>query len=158
MPKFILKVSAQLDGVGSISVPEDYPWHIFFGCGNCGEKTEKPIVISESDEVEGIRGAMVNLKISCKLCARVNDVKLLPNGHKYTADNSPDWAPLLEMECRGTEPIQVLLADDVPLDIVGLEGFEFDDAFIVDGEFYSYDEKLNTEASVTEFKSRIVKS
>lgn len=157
MPKHILEVCAQLDGVKSISVPQDYPWYVFLSCCNCGEKTQKPVVISESEKVEGIRRAVVNLKISCKLCMRVNEVKLLPADHKYTADQSPEWAPFLEMECRGIEPVQVLLADDVPLDIVGLEGFEFEDAFIADGEFYTYDEKLKTEASVTEFKSRIVK-
>lgn len=157
MPKFTFEISAQLDGVGSIEVPEDYPWHIMLGCGNCGEKTEKAVVIRESDEVEGIRGAKVSLKISCKLCSRVNDVKILPGKGMYTSEDAPEWGALLHLECRGTEPIQVLLADDMPLKIVGMEGFEFDEAFIQDGEFYSYDEKLNAEASITEYKSQIVK-
>lgn len=158
MPKYMLEISAELDGVGSIAVPEDYAWHIVLGCGNCGEKTEKPVVVRSSDRVEGIRGATVNLKISCKLCSRVNDVKILEGKGVYTSDNAPDWAGILKLECRGTEPIEVLLADDEELEIVGLEGFEFDEAFIQDGEFYSYDEKLNTEASITEYKSRIVKA
>lgn len=157
MPKFTFEISAQLDSIRSITTPEDYPWHLILGCGNCGERTEKPVVISTSDVVEGIRGAIVSLKISCKLCARVNDVKILSDKFSYTADNAPGWAQMLQMECRGTEPLEVTLADDVPLKVTGVEGFEFEEAFVADGEFYSYDEKLNTEASITEFKGRIVK-
>lgn len=157
MPKFTMQISAQLDGVSSISVPDDYPWYMRFGCGNCGEKTQKPVVISESDEVEGIRGANVNLKISCKFCGRVSDVRILPTKFKYTAEDSPDWASFLQVECRGNEPIEIGFADDVPLKMEGAEGFEFEEALLEDGEFYSYDEKLNKEASVTEFSMKIVK-
>lgn len=157
MPRFTMEICAELDGIGSITTPQDYPWYILLRCGNCGERTEKPAVIRDSDEVEGIRGAKVSLKITCKLCGRVNDVKILPGKCSYTSDISPEWGPFLHLECRGTEPLEVQLADDEPLKVLGHEGFEFEEAFIEDGEFYSYDEKLNTEASITEYRSRIVK-
>lgn len=157
MPKFKLEISAHLDGVKSISAPPDYPWHIILLCGKCGEKTEKPVVVSDSDQVEGLRGAVVNLRISCKLCKRASDLKILKSQLCYTIEECPEWGALLELECRGSEPLKVLLADDVPLKMEGLEGFVFEDAFIEDDEFFSYDEDLNTEASVTEFTSRIVK-
>lgn len=157
MPKFTFEISAQLENIGSVSTPEDYPWHIVFGCGNCGERTQKPVVISSSDEVEGIRGAIVSLKISCKLCDRVNDVKILSDSFSYTSEDAPEWKPFLQLECRGTEPLYAVLAADVPLQMKGKEGFAFEEAFIADGEFYSYDETLNTEASVTEYKGRFVK-
>lgn len=157
MPKFAIQVSAQLAGVSSFATPEDYPFHLVLGCGSCGERTSKPIVISDDDEVEGIRGAVVNLKISCKLCDRVNDVTLIKGPRIYSVSEAPEFATLLELECRGTEPLELHLADDVPLIIKGLDGFLFEDAFIRDGEFYSYDEKLKTEASITEFKTKVVK-
>jgi Eukaryotic protein of unknown function (DUF866) len=162
MPKFSLQVQAQLSGISSISVPEseesNYPWHILLLCGSCGERSEKPVVVSASDEVEGIRGGNVGLKISCKLCKRVNDLTIIPGESCYTADDSPGWKNFLSLEARGTEPSEIALADDAPLSIKGMEGFEAEDAFILDGEYYGYDEKLGNEMVATEWKMRIVKS
>jgi hypothetical protein len=162
MPKFSVEVQAQLSGISSVSVPKseavDYPWYVALLCGSCGERSEKPVVVSASDEVEGIRGGNVSLKISCKLCKRVNDLTILPGESSYTAEVSPGWKEFLSIEARGTEPTEVALADDVPLSIKGLEGFEAEDAFISDGEFYGYDEKLSAEMVVTEWKMRVVKA
>lgn len=157
MPKFTLEMSAQLDNIASLQTPEDYPWRLQFGCGNCGEKTAKPLVVMSSDLVEGIRGAQVNLKYTCRLCDRVNDIKLLEENIQYEAETAPEWAPILRLECRGTEPLAVEMSDTVPLEIIGVSGFSFEDSILDDGEFYGYDEKEKTEASITEFQTRIVK-
>lgn len=156
MPRCSVEVSAELLNIQSIAAPDDYPWHLFLMCCNCGEKTDKPIVISKNEEVSGIRGASVNLKISCKLCKRVNDMKILPGKHVYTAEDN-GWVQFLQLECRGVEPTELLLADDVPFEITGLQGASIEDGFIEDGEFYSYDESTQTEVSITEFETRIVK-
>lgn len=157
MPKFEVQVSGQFDNVESVSVPEDYPWFINFLCGNCGEKTPKPVVITRSEEVEGVRGGNVNCRMTCKLCSRVSDVKILQDGMTYSESDTPNWAPFLSIECRGNEPKDVMFSDDVPLIIVGTEGFNFEDGFLNDGEFFSWDEKRNVEASITEFHTRIMK-
>lgn len=157
MPKFVLQLSAQLQGVSSFATPSEYPWHVTLGCGNCGEKTGKPVVLSSADHVEGIRGATVNMRITCKLCSRVNDVKVIEEGKPYTSENAPEWGSFVVVECRGLELLDVAFADDVPLTILGAEGFVFEDAFIEDGEFYGYDEKLSAEASITELRTRVVR-
>jgi hypothetical protein len=159
MPKFALQVKAQLQGVGSFSVNDaDYPWHITLRCGSCGEQSEKPVVVSQSDDVEGIRGASVNLKISCKLCKRVNDLTILAGASTYTSEDAPEWRQFLAVEARGTEPVAIEFCEDAPLCMKGDLGFEAEDAFIAGGEYYGYDEKLGKEMVVTEFETRIVKA
>lgn len=139
-------------------MPDDYPWHLQLICGNCGEKPNKPIVIMKNDTVEGIRGASVQLRMTCKLCKRLNDVKIISDAFRYTKDDVPNWSPLLTLECRGIEPTGLTLADDTALDIAGEDGFKFEDAFIEDGEFFGWDDKHNVEASITEFRIRAIKT
>lgn len=158
MPKFVLEVRAQLQGVKSVAVCDDsYPWYFSLRCGSCGEETSKPVVISRSDDVEGIRGSSVGMKISCKLCKRTNDLTILPGSSIYSSSDAPSWKPFLEVEARGTEPIAIELNDEVPLSTLGENGFSAEDVIISDGEFYGYDEDLSQEMSITEFESRIVK-
>jgi Eukaryotic protein of unknown function (DUF866) len=162
MPKFALEVKAQFTGVSSVSVPEkvapDFPWHVHLRCGSCGEESEKPVIVAASDQVEGIRGATVSIKISCKLCARVNDLTILPGKSEYTAADSPGWKPFLFIEARGTEPTKVEFPDNVYLSIKGDEGFEAEEALIDGSEFYGFDEKLATEMEVTDWEMRVVKA
>lgn len=157
----MVEVQGQLKGVKAVSIPREsaaeYPWRLKLRCGSCGEQTEKPVVVSASDETEGIRGATVSLKITCKLCRRVNDLTILPSESVYTFDDCPNWKPFLSLEARGTEPMDVEFADDYNLSVVGEDGFEADGAQIVDGEFYGYDENLSKEMEVTEWKMRVSK-
>lgn len=158
MPKFVLEVRAQLQGVKSVAVNDDnYPWYISLRCGSCGEETAKPAVLSRSDDVEGIRGASVGMKISCKLCKRTNDLTILPGASVYTSADAPSWKPFLEVEARGTEPTAIELNDEVPLSTLGDGGFVAQDVIIADGEFYGYDEDLSQEMSITEFECRVLK-
>lgn len=152
-----VEVSAQLENVSSISTPEEYPWHLKLRCSNCGEVAEKPVVVSASDNVEGIRGASVSVKINCKFCKRVNDLKIVREDFSYTDDMAPAWKPFLQVDCRGVQPVEWTPASDVPLVILGSEGFKCDDSFIEDGEYYGYDENMKTDVAVTELKVRIVK-
>lgn len=158
MPKFNIEASAQFQNIASLTIPEDYSWHISLLCGNCGEKPPKAIVLTFSDTIEGVRGATVHLRMTCKFCGRASDVKILSDQMTYTAEQAPNWTPILLLECRGIEPKEVVLADDEPLIVKGEDGFLFEDALVEDGEFYSYDEKRKVEASITEFKMRIVKN
>lgn len=156
MPKIRLEVSAQLNNITSVKTPEDYPWHISFQCTSCGEKRDRPVVISSSDEVDGIRGAVVTMKLTCKLCSRVNDIKIVREG-EYTEEQSPNWGEFLLLECRGLQPVDWIASEDVPLEITSVNG-PLEDCFLENGEFYGYDEKLAQEATVTEFRTRFKKA
>lgn len=157
MPKFRMDVSAHFENVAAVSIPEGYPWHMVLLCSNCREKTPKPVVVTSSDVVEGVRGAAVNLRITCKLCGRVGDLKILSDQMHYTENMSPEWSPLLKLECRGMEPNCVMLADDVPLSIFGTGGMKFEDGFLEDGEYFGWDENQQVEVSITEFRTRVVR-
>lgn len=157
MPKLSVEVRGELSGVSSIEAPDDYPYHLVIKCRNCEEESRTPVVVCMKDRVEGIRGASVHLKMTCRMCSRTNDMRLreaLP----YTSEDAPAWKTFLKVECRGLEPVRLHLADDAPLIIKGDSGFAFEDAFIQNGEFYSYDEEQQTEVSITEFETRVVRT
>lgn len=156
MPKLALEAKCELNGIESVGFPKEYGFHLKIMCCNCGEVAPKPIVVSTEDSVEGIRGGSVSVKLTCKLCGRSNDLKLL-SVFDYDKDAAPNYKKIVVMECRGIEPTELLLADDVPMVIKSETGLELEDAFIADGEFYGYDEKAKTEVSVTEFETRVVK-
>lgn len=157
MPKLAVEATCELSHIGSVSFPPDYAFHFRLKCCNCGEEAPKPVVISRGDEVEGIRGANVSAKVTCKLCARTNDITLLRT-FDYTAEDSGSYKKVIELECRGLEPTQLLLADDTPLQMTGETGALLDDTFIVDAEYYSYDDSASTEVSLTEFDSRVIRA
>lgn len=157
MPKFMVQVSAQLENIESITAPEDYPWYVDFICGNCGERPPRAVVLRSSETIDGIRGASVNLRRTCKFCDRVSEAIILSEQKTYSSSDAPGWGGFLELECRGIEPTGVTLADDVPLEIVGKDGFKFEDAFIEDGEYFGWDEKTQVEASITEFRMKVDK-
>lgn len=156
MPKFSVEASAQLQNIVSITVPHDYPWHVNLLCCSCRELHDRPAVITSSDVVEGV-GHDVNLRISCAFCGKKGTVKIVKDQLSYTQDHSPAWNSLLNLECRGVEPVEVVLADDVPFQFFGANKFLFEDAFLEDGEFFGWDDSNNVEASVTEFRLRIVR-
>ncbi len=154
MPKLVIEAQCDVNGVGSVGFPDDYGFHLMLRCSHCGEETEKPAVVSTSDEVTGIRGATVSLRISCKLCDRKNDLKILG---VFPYETQPQgWKKILELECRGMEPTKLILSDG-SLIIKGTSGFEFEDAVITDREFYGYDEKEKTDVSLTDWETRVVK-
>jgi len=170
MPKLALELRAELTNVRSLTAPANYPWHLTIKCTSCGETTAKPIVISADDVVEGIRGGDVTARLKCKLCARVNDVVLLPGEHVYGADGGdggadggdedadgvdgaaaeggvgaaprrPGWARFALLDCRGIEPVAWVVADDVPMEVVAGGGAVVDGGCVIEGgEWYGYDE------------------
>ncbi len=164
MPKVSIEAKGVLNGIETVSFPAEYGFHFKLKCCKCGEESPKPVVVSKEDEVEGIRGATVTVSIKCKLCGRTNDLKILKVG-EYKAEDSPKFKPILELECRGMEPTELLLADDAPLKMICESGYEIDEeeGFLTpsdDGksnEFFGWDEKGNTDVSIEEFEMRVVR-
>lgn len=164
MPKVSIEAKGVLNGIKTISFPADYGFHLKLKCCNCGEESPKPVVVSQEDEVEGIRGATVTVTIKCKLCERTNDLKILKI-NEYNAEDAPLFKSILDLECRGMEPTELLLADDTPLKIVCESGYEIEEeSFLMtaddakSNEFFGWDEKGNTDVSVEEFVMRVVRS
>lgn len=160
MPKVSIEAQCTLNGLKSISFPEDYPWHLKIQCTSCGEEAKRPIVVTQSDEVEGVRGAKVSIKVACKFCERKNDLKIL-KVHSYEAEQ-PEWKPILSLEVRGMQPVGLVLAD-VPLSIQATSGSTFEEELDSDNsggketaEWYGFDEKDNVDVSVEEFETRVV--
>lgn len=150
MPKYTVEVSAHLQEIDFIRTPPEYCHSVTLSCGHCGEKPPKPIPISTADTVAGVRGAEVNLRITCKFCGRSNDVKILSEG-VYTAEKAPEWGEWLVLECRGVQPLAWGDGDETIL--CGSE-----EGLVEDGEWYGYDENKGVELSVTEFRTRVVRS
>ncbi|KAA8498639.1 UPF0587 protein [Porphyridium purpureum] len=160
MPIFTLEVRAHLDGVASVTAGADYDWMLWFTCTNCGEKTDNALVFHESDKVEQVRGAVVNLQVKCKFCERVNDASIVTHKaspHTYTSAYAPDWHPFCEFEARGMQPAAWEMMPG--LAIVGESGVKFDESVLESTgstyEFFGYDEKAKASVSITEWEYRI---
>lgn len=164
MPKVAVEAKGVLNGIKTISFPAGYGFHLKLKCCHCGEEAPKPVVVSQEDEVEGIRGAKVSVTVKCKFCKRANDLKIL-KANSYSEEDSPQFKPILELECRGMEPTELLLADDSPLVIICESDYEIEEeeSFLLasddskSSEFFGWDEKGSTDVSVEEFVMRVVR-
>uniref|UniRef100_A0A915CAL0 Hflx-type G domain-containing protein n=1 Tax=Parascaris univalens TaxID=6257 RepID=A0A915CAL0_PARUN len=80
MPVIALEMKATLVNVTDLrpSDPTNFRWYMKLRCMNCGEQPEhwQYVTISEWLEVPGSRGE-ANLIEKCKLCGRVNSLKII---------------------------------------------------------------------------------
>ncbi len=60
-----LQLSAETENVQKLGVPSNHTFFIKLRCLNCNDITPNAIGISREMEVEGIRGASVNIQVSC---------------------------------------------------------------------------------------------
>ena len=57
-----LLISAEVENVEKIGVPKDHTFFVKLRCVNCNDITPSAVGISRDMEVEGIRGASVNMQ------------------------------------------------------------------------------------------------
>jgi hypothetical protein len=127
-----LLISAEVENVQKLGVPANHTFFVKLRCVNCNDITPNAIGVSRDMEVEGIRGASVNLQamlnsdlehffrrflwphtictiqVKCKGCGRVHDVSLVPEEKEddagYVAE-SEEWQRLATFDCRGMDPV-----------------------------------------------------
>ena len=61
---FDLLLSAELQNVRRIVVPEDHTFFLRLRCANCHEEPPRAVAVSREMTVDGVRGASVNVQAS----------------------------------------------------------------------------------------------
>lgn len=130
----------------------------YFRCNNCGESRDywQYVVVNEVLEVSGSRGE-ANLVEKCKLCSRVNTVAIVSDsiGKYNAADHNEEWQPLIQLDCRGLEPID--FDPRMGWTAVGTEsGTVFDEIDLSEKVWADYDEKASEATEIADFEVRFV--
>ncbi|VDO69184.1 unnamed protein product [Heligmosomoides polygyrus] len=105
MPILALEIKCNMVGVTDFT-PSDPENHRWFLKVSCFLETACSGMPQEVLEVSGSRGE-ANLVEKCKLCSRVNTVAIVSDsiGKYNAADHNEEWQPLIQLDCRGLEPI-----------------------------------------------------
>mmetsp|Transcript_32279 Transcript_32279/g.86109 ORF Transcript_32279/g.86109 Transcript_32279/m.86109 type:complete len:165 (+) Transcript_32279:3-497(+) len=148
-----LQLSAEVENVQKIGVPRDHTFFIKLRCVNCNDITPSAVGISRDMEVEGVRGASVNMQIKCKGCSRVNDISIVDeDGGEFVAD-SDKWQTIASFECRGVDLHEYEVRDGYY--VVAADGkTRFEDADLSD-DWCEVDEK-GRPVSVSQVAGRFV--
>ena len=147
MPKLFLYLHCLLDGISSLSFPEDTLYCFQVQCTSCRETHPNPMSMSLTDEVDipGGRGS-ANFVYRCRNCDRdasisISDPLVFKGGK----------GKMLSIECRGCETIDYYPA---VLDAQGdgkrktkFEGIEVDM-----NEWFDYDPDGKKEVSIQEME------
>ncbi|KAL6050846.1 CXXC motif containing zinc binding protein [Balamuthia mandrillaris] len=106
MPRFVLKWSADLEGVARVSPSNDIRYYLKLKCNNCGEQLGNDwiyVTPLETAQVTGSRGS-ANLVVRCKFCKREHSLDI--EGAPSSLEKSGKMTNLVMFECRGLEPIE----------------------------------------------------
>ncbi|XGW04642.1 hypothetical protein V3C99_015660 [Haemonchus contortus] len=160
MPVLALEIKCNMVGVTGFtpSDPENHRWFLKFRCMNCGESRDywQYVVINEVLEVPGSRGE-ANLVEKCKLCNRVNTVAIVQDsiGKYDAADHNEEWQPMIQLDCRGLEPID--FDPRMGWTAVGTEsGTVFEDIDLSEKAWADYDEKAGEATEISDIEVRFV--
>ncbi|KAI8917596.1 hypothetical protein DFJ77DRAFT_509069 [Powellomyces hirtus] len=159
MQKFQISIRAELENVTAVQ-PEDvdeYDWKLRFKCVNCQEEHNGWVVVNASEEVEQSNGrGVANLVMRCKGCKNEGTANIIAETLKaYGIENNGQYAPLVQLECRGLEPIAW-----GPADGWKAKGAESDTPFaeipLGEGEEWAeYDEKASLPVGITDVEGKV---
>ncbi|KAJ3022299.1 hypothetical protein HKX48_006486, partial [Thoreauomyces humboldtii] len=157
MPKYQIFFKAELENLTNLR-PEsldDYDFKLKFTCMNCQEEHEGWVIVNVGEEAETSQGRTANLVMKCKQCKNEGTANMMPETLKaYGIESSGKWAPLIQLECRGLEPIAFGTADGWIAE--GAEtGTKFEELTIGESEEWAeYDEKASLPVGVTEIEGK----
>jgi hypothetical protein len=155
MPTFDLLISAELENVKELRMPEAFAFRVIFECDGCATRSDKPQVFSRSDsaEVPGGRGE-ANLVAKCKGCGRQYNVEIVSSVAEavYTADSSGKFARVASIECRGgITPVALEPGDGWTL--VGNSGHAWSDQDLTE-DWSEYDEDSAESLTLLTFQAK----
>ncbi|KAI7694924.1 hypothetical protein SSS_05712 [Sarcoptes scabiei] len=142
-----LEISAILENVTDLSTYPDYDYHIQFRCTNCGSETEKAMTFNSLEKIPVMNGkSFVNLSF-----------KSIVEGSSssYRAENAPSFQSIIELDCRGAEPIH--FEPICPFICQSsLSKKNFTEVDLSESNWADYDDQANESVSILEFKHRFV--
>ncbi|KAJ1657036.1 hypothetical protein IWQ61_003489 [Dispira simplex] len=159
MVKLQLSIKADLINVTDLApLDPDYDFHFKIKCNSCQEVSNNWISMNQLDTspISGSRGE-ANLVMRCKFCKREGSASFERGTLRaYQVEQSGRFAPLIQMECRGLEPVECQLTDGWK--VVGADSnIKFDEVDLSEGVWADYDEKAGKEVSVMDVEFQITK-
>ncbi|KAI9012922.1 hypothetical protein BC832DRAFT_270928 [Gaertneriomyces semiglobifer] len=161
MPKYTLSFRAELENVSTLRPEnvEEYDWKIQFRCTKCDDVHEKFVSLVGTEEMGNSSNARstANLVMRCKGCKNEGSSNLLPQTFKpYTDAVSSQYAPMVQIECRGLEPVAWEVADGWVA--TAESGATFSDIPLGNGEEWAeYDEKGSVPVGIVDIETGIDK-
>ncbi|CCJ31061.1 unnamed protein product [Pneumocystis jirovecii] len=152
-----LFISATLDNVTSLAPSDPFNYYYTFKvqCTSCRETHSNLVKLSRSETVEipHSRGK-ASFVWKCRYCQRENSANIEGEMSEYMFEMSPSISHIISFECRGCEFIEFY--PDGEWSCKGFEsGTPFHEINLNEGEWYDYDEKSQTEVSITNIKWEI---
>lgn len=153
MGKLALSLKASLNGVTNLSPvdEENYYYSFKVECTHCREKHPNWVGISRSEvhDIPKSKGE-ANFILKCRNCRRDLSISFEEPFHVYKDEHSGERQNLLILECRGCEIIE--FQPDGEWQAEGTEsGTKFPEVDLSD-EWYDYDEKTQSEVSITDIE------
>ncbi|KAI0652127.1 DUF866-domain-containing protein [Trametes meyenii] len=158
MVRLLLSIKVELENVTDLEPASDeFEYFFKVKCTSCNEEHPKMVSLNrlEEREVTSGKGSTAHFVWRCGLCKRESSAKFDP-GEKpkpYSADANGQFAPFLEVDCRGLE----FIGFD-PRGIwkcIGAEsGTAFSEVDLEEGEWVDYDEKAAQPVGVSNFESK----
>ncbi|KAK1354518.1 UPF0587 protein like [Heracleum sosnowskyi] len=160
MVKYRLMISADMENIKKLrpaSGVDDpsFNYYLKMKCGNCGELTKKEISVNSKEKVSNSWDSP-NLIMKCKFCEKVGTVTVISGkGRPLTQGLSEQgkYAPLMELDCRGYEPVEFMFGSGWKAESIA--GTNFEDIDLSEGEFAEYDEKGECPVTIYNLRSTI---
>ncbi|KAI9218597.1 hypothetical protein BC828DRAFT_388149 [Blastocladiella britannica] len=147
-----LFLSAELEGIVSLSVPVNADWSLTVRCGSCNEINPAHVVVSptESSSISGSRGE-ANLVMRCKFCKREGSINVVVPSSGPTAANWAEDQPLVVLECRGIDVTEWHAMDGWT---VASESGKWSDVDLSE-DWVEYDEKAGEPISISDVRTTV---
>jgi hypothetical protein len=161
MVVLVLSVRCELGNCASLELPELWPLTIKATPGD----EVKEVVLDPAHSEEVGKGSQACLKIKFPGSAKEATMALipLPKGRaassraRIGAEQSGQWVPVAELDCRGLEPTHMRLERGGPYRVVTVDGEEHDEVDFGDLESVDYSESGQGPVSVTGLEARFEK-
>ncbi|RKP13496.1 hypothetical protein BJ684DRAFT_16107 [Piptocephalis cylindrospora] len=144
-----------MEGLTDLTLAEGEVIHLRVECTNCHLAPEGTMTLDPTEEIalNGSRGS-AHLVFRCKDCRHENSATLVGGINRYLDAQAGSWAPMIELDCRGLEPvgfkpIGTWIAKGAD------SGTSFTEIDLEEGEWMDYDEKTGEAVSALEFQSKV---
>ena len=151
MVRIGLQIKATLENVKSFksSTDRDFTWRLQFTCTNCREVLPKYHDLSLTNEIPDEHGKNVHFVCKCKMCSRTSNVTIEEDSISYYGiENEGEYKTIVVFDCRGLEPIKLLLGGGWSVTAVDDKDF-FEDVDLSEAYWADYSTKIKEPVSIT---------
>jgi len=155
MVRLQLSIKADLENVTALQpAPSDFEYFFQVKCNSCHEVHPKFVSLNrvEEREISGGKGS-AHFVWRCGLCKRESSAKFeLSSPVKPYGSENEQFEPFLIVECRGLEFVG--FDPRGTWKCIGMNGLNFPEVDLTEGEWNDYDEKAALPVSISNIESK----